>query len=352
MSENTAEQPTYVDEPQIRELARPKGIGEQLASHRESLGWTTEQVAQQLNLAPRQIQALEADNHAALPGMASVRGFIRSYSKLLKIDPEPLLAMISGNAATINEPITMRPALSAPFFDDSRLLSRGARPKVAKIAFVVALLFVIAGAFYGVHQLGWMPVLPDAAPTKVADTKPVADASENGFLPQETLEAKSPTAGNDEPSHPGQGTVTAPAVAAPIVTPVTAPITIVQSAAPNSIQSGAQNVVAAAKPVAIPTPAKEPAASVVPVTPVGAGALAFNFREASWVEIRRVHPKAGSPNNLLVYRLFPAGSTFAFDLTEPATLTVGNAAGVDVSLRGTRLETDTAKGNVVRLTLK
>jgi cytoskeleton protein RodZ len=350
MSENAAEQPMYIDGPQIQELVHPKGIGEQLALHRESLGWTTEQVAQQLNLAPRQIQALEADNHAALPGMASVRGFIRSYSKLLKIDPEPLLAMISGNAATINEPITMRPALSAPFFDDSRLLSRGARPKLAKSALVVALLCVLAGVLYGAHQLGWIPVSPESVTTTTADTKPVVEAPDNATLPAEAVEPKSLAAGGNEPNRQGSDSVTAPVapvasiVATPVAAPVVTPSAVVPSAAPAAVQ-----VAPAAKSVAIPAPAKEPVASV---TPVGNGALAFNFREASWVEIRRVHPKAGSPNNLLVYRLFPAGSTFAFDLTEPATLTVGNAAGVDVSLRGTRLDMDTAKGNVVRLTLQ
>ncbi len=99
----------------------------------------------------------------------------------------------------------------------------------------------------------------------------------------------------------------------------------------------------------IPAPANAPVGSVAPA---GNGALAFNFREASWVEIRRVIPKPGSPNNLLVYRLFPAGTSETINLTEPVTLTIGNAAGVDVSLRGVPLGMDGTKGNVVRLTLK
>ncbi len=56
---------------------------------RESKEWTIAYVASQLNLAPRQIHALETDNYAALPGLVSVRGFIRSYAKLLKIDAKP-----------------------------------------------------------------------------------------------------------------------------------------------------------------------------------------------------------------------------------------------------------------------
>ena len=64
-----------------------ESVGTRLSAEREALGWSVEQVASQLNLAPRQIQALEQDNYAALPGIASVRGFIRAYAKLLKIDP-------------------------------------------------------------------------------------------------------------------------------------------------------------------------------------------------------------------------------------------------------------------------
>ena len=64
--------------------------GAELARQREARGWTVAEVADQLNLAARQIAALEADNYAALPGMAIVRGFIRAYAKLLKIDATPL----------------------------------------------------------------------------------------------------------------------------------------------------------------------------------------------------------------------------------------------------------------------
>jgi cytoskeleton protein RodZ len=48
-------------------------------------------VAGRLKFAPRQITALEEGNFAQLPEMAFVRGFVRSYAKLLQLDAEPLL---------------------------------------------------------------------------------------------------------------------------------------------------------------------------------------------------------------------------------------------------------------------
>ncbi len=69
--------------------------GTKLASARGSMGWTVEQVAAQLKLATRQIVALEADDYAALPEPAVVRGFIRAYAKILKLDAAPLVALIA-----------------------------------------------------------------------------------------------------------------------------------------------------------------------------------------------------------------------------------------------------------------
>ena len=70
--------------------------GAKLATARSELGWTIEQVASQLKLAKRQIIAIEADDYASLPEPAVVRGFVRAYAKLLKLDVAPLLALLNA----------------------------------------------------------------------------------------------------------------------------------------------------------------------------------------------------------------------------------------------------------------
>jgi cytoskeleton protein RodZ len=65
--------------------------GRTLAAARMARGLSVEDVAQRLKFAPRQIEALETDNHAALPGAAIVRGMIRGYARLLGLDAGPLL---------------------------------------------------------------------------------------------------------------------------------------------------------------------------------------------------------------------------------------------------------------------
>lgn len=68
--------------------------GATLAAGRNAMGWSVEQVASQLRLARRQILSLEADDYAALPEPAIVRGFIRAYGKLVKLDADALVALI------------------------------------------------------------------------------------------------------------------------------------------------------------------------------------------------------------------------------------------------------------------
>ena len=90
MSSEWAEQPANPDN---------QGIpGRTLAAQREAMGWTVEQVADQLKLAVRQVVALEAGDYASLPGPAVVRGFVRAYAKIVKLDAVPLVAMIALDA--------------------------------------------------------------------------------------------------------------------------------------------------------------------------------------------------------------------------------------------------------------
>jgi cytoskeleton protein RodZ len=77
--------------------------GRTLAAARAARGLSVEDVAQRLKYAPRQIEALEADNHAALPGAVVVRGMIRGYAKLLGLDGDSLLGGLQRRAEPLAE---------------------------------------------------------------------------------------------------------------------------------------------------------------------------------------------------------------------------------------------------------
>ena len=81
-----------------------------LAAARNAAGMTLADAARNLKLSPRQVEALESGDYARLPGPVFVRGFIRNYARLLKIDAAPLLAEIASQAAA-EQPV--EPAVAA-----------------------------------------------------------------------------------------------------------------------------------------------------------------------------------------------------------------------------------------------
>lgn len=69
-------------------------VGKTLREARLSQGLSVADVASSIKFAPRQVEALESDDFAHLPELAFVRGFVRSYARLLSIDDAPLLAAL------------------------------------------------------------------------------------------------------------------------------------------------------------------------------------------------------------------------------------------------------------------
>ena len=75
--------------------------------------------------------------------------------------------------------------------------------------------------------------------------------------------------------------------------------------------------------------------------------LELHLREDAWVEISTIN------GNKLVSRLMKAGATEQFDMNEPVVLVVGNASGVDATMRGQPLNLRAvARDNVSKLSLK
>ena len=70
---------------------KPLTAGARLAQARTERGLSVADAAGKLRIAPRQIEALEADDYARLPGHTIARGFVRNYARLLQLDPESVL---------------------------------------------------------------------------------------------------------------------------------------------------------------------------------------------------------------------------------------------------------------------
>ena len=87
------------------EDSAPASYGARLAWQRQSAGLSVTDVAASLRLHPNQIRAIEQEDLARLPAPAYVRGFIRSYARVLNIDPAPLLSDLNAKLAPARESV-------------------------------------------------------------------------------------------------------------------------------------------------------------------------------------------------------------------------------------------------------
>ena len=320
-------------------LATP---GAQLAAQREAMGWTVEQIADQLKLAPRQVKALEAGDYAALPNMAVVRGFVRAYAKVVKIDATPLVAMIEVVSPTSHEAAPPRKDIAATF-SESRFPSmtgRSSAPAGWLIGVAVVVVVAAAGAY--AWQTGLIPATLFQRSAKEA---PAAVAEE--AKPAETPALETTLVKPGEESNPVQST-NVPLISVPPQTaPDSAPATAATAPAP-AAPAPAPAPVAAAPAAATPAPPVAPAAAAPTSAAAATGhQLVLKVAEDSWVEIRR---PGSTP---LISRLVKAGSTETFDIKDPALLIVGKPAGVEATLGGAPLALPpVAGGTISRVNIK
>ncbi|MDP3521319.1 MAG: DUF4115 domain-containing protein [Hydrogenophaga sp.] len=95
-SDETVVDEQVSDEPSEPDVAapasdEPTGPGQLLSRKREALGMTVQQVADELHITMHYVRALESNAHDKLPGDVFIRGYIRSYANMLKLDPVVLV---------------------------------------------------------------------------------------------------------------------------------------------------------------------------------------------------------------------------------------------------------------------
>lgn len=333
--------------------------GTTLQSQRKAMGWSVEQVADQLKLAPRQVVALEAGDYAALPSPAVTRGFVRAYAKLLKIDAAPLVSMIELNmppeaqaGATVNAGAVRREQRPATFSENR--FPMGGRRNRLPLGWIAAVV-VVAGAAVAAWQ---MDLIPNLSPDTATDGATVLENPAAGVVaPGATAPGTAPANGAQQgllnPSVPlisvpaPAGENPAPA-AAPGATPGAAPATptapVPAVPAPNAATPPALTPTAAAA-----APGVTSAAVVTAAAPAaGANSLVLTVREDSWIEVR---PNAGG--RPLISRLVKAGSTESVEVSGPATLVVGAPGGVTATLRGASIPLPQQPGKTIaRVALK
>jgi len=245
-----------------------EAVGAELARAREAAGLSLEEAARQLRFAPRQLDALERGALDRLPGGAAVRGMVRNYARLLRIDAEPLVAQLAAGAmAQDAERLAQRFRQPVPFSDGSR------RSNLTYLALSLALLAVVAAVAFEWRQ--------------------ERSAARLSFV-----------SAAQQPAEPVR---VAAAGAAPAPVPAPAPAPAPAAEAPR------------------PARATATAAADGGDSEAGHGRIVLRFERESWVEI---HSGSGK---LLVSQLHAPGADRVVSGVPPFAVVIGNAQHVRLS---------------------
>ena len=275
--------------------------GATLAAARRAHGLTVAEVAEQMRISPRQVAAIESGSYGELPGAVFVRGFIRNYARLLKLDPVPLLHALEPE---LGGEVPLRAHEIAGALPET---TRRHRPSWWLGAAAVVIAIAVALAAYE-----WWR----------AQSGPARSAQRDSLLntPASPLASSLPSA--------------------------QAPIALAPERLPDTPAGGGGSASQAAEA----PPAVEPApSSQEPVSgPAAAeGRLEVQFMQASWIELR------DSADNVQFSDTGAVGSTRSFDVRPPVRMVIGNASGVRITYNGKPFDVDAhAARNIARFTLE
>lgn len=175
--------------------------GERLAQARQSQNLTTAEVARQLKLSVWQVEALEAGLYRRLPGPIFVRGFIRNYARLVKLDSDELLR-------AARDSILLTP--SRPEVPSSQNIPFPTRAASRWPAVGMAVIVVVVGALVG-YEFYWnetdtavTPPNKAAVPSVAVQAKPIPSPAK-----PEADRISQQIAGDPRVDLPGTGTAAA-----------------------------------------------------------------------------------------------------------------------------------------------
>lgn len=259
-------------------------VGRRLAKARESLGLSVADIARQIKLSVQQVEALEADDLARLPkSPVIVKGFLRNYAKLVRLDPDQLLGTVQGvpgAGAEVRRGNRRREVVS---------FERPSRPWLKALLGVLLIVAILLG----VYEYQMDPDFFGEPEAPMADRPTAAARSRPAQAP-----AGQPSQTPQEPSTPQGATAIAEAPGtAAVLSSVAGPAT------PASAAVGTLPTAAAAS---------------------GPGVVRFRLERDAWIEVK------DRDGVRVMNQLCKAGTEKSVQAIPPLQLVVGAASGVKV----------------------
>lgn len=281
--------------------------GNSLRQARERLGLSCEQVADKLNLLVSQVNALEADRYDKLSGDTFVRGYLRSYARLVKLDGDELVYVYRNLRPRRAEPAAAMARRAPP----PSLDHAGGHRRYWGLVPVVVLFAALWWWQGGSEPSQVVPLAIDASndyvPLPGGMDVALVDSAESSLLDSVELLPNQPTA---------------PAAAA-----------VNTVAASNAAVPGA-----AAQPNATPNPVAV-AALAGAEAPLPADQLSLRFTADCWVEIK------DRDNKVLIAVLKRADDQLQVQGRGPFKVLLGFAPGVEMAYNGEPVNIDVSSGS-------
>ncbi len=310
-------------------------VGGRLAQLREAKGWTVDDVSARLKVAPQKLRALEAGDISHLPGVTFALGVVRSYAKMLGVDPEPFAQALRRERGVPEVDLSM-PASSGTDLPRGRVsipLGSSSRhhPWLWGTAIVVVAVIAVLMWHTGGDSSSWLARFKGGD----AEHASAASAPAASSVAEAAAGGASTVAGNDAPAQVVASAVApqATASAAPVPAPAVAAAPASQPAVVTAVASG----------TAVPA---QPASVVVAA---GQSLVELKVKQDCWFSVRDKNGKE------LFSALVRAGETKQVAGAGPFKVTIGNKAGLDaVAFDGKPVDPakySAARGNVARFTL-
>lgn len=318
-------------------------LGNMLREARERQGMSIGDVANQIKFAPRQIEALEADDFKTMSEAAFLKGFVRSYGKLLQIDLETLFAALPVTKVAM---LSAAPASNELSFPDAQTARRQ-----NYIWLGAALVFVIIALGFAISNSNSPAKSSKDAATETAVALPEMEVVKE--LPVEAAVAASAVE------------VVAPVVIVPVATVPVAQVVAPKVDVPAPVKQAEvkpvtppqikveKPVVKAAKAPVVPVPTKLPAVEIatektmIPIDTllgtqpanstdasdaVGSSNLRIVFGEESWAEVKEKNGKS------LSSKINPSGSELNLSGHAPYTISISHAKSARLYYKGKQVD--------------
>ncbi len=300
--------------------------GAMLRQARERANLSKEDVAAKLKLSVRQIAAIETGDWSVLPERTFTRGFMRSYARLVSLDPDSLgLDQSSSQPHAATELKPTPEAIGVIAYEAERNASGIAR-WVVPAALIAVLVAGIAYVQWG-HLISFAGFKSGATATGA----PAAGKS--------TASSATASKAVDTSSATSSGAVIAPT---PATTPSASPTVVEGATTPSLTPSTALPVMPNSVAAPADTPAKAP---LLPPLAAGEKRITLSFKGKSWTEVR-------SKGEVIFSETAQPG-TREFAGAPPLSFTVGNASNVSVSIDGEPYDmSDITRNDVARFRIE